>query len=274
MLKEKLKFLPKKAGIYLFKNNLNEIIYIGKAKSLKNRVSSYFKNKNQLDFKTSILMSEAVDFEFIETDNEEEALLLEAKIIQDKQPKFNLLLKDGQPFIYFLFTAENIPQIKLTRNKKEKGTYIGPFLKKKEIRMAYEFIVRDFKLKVCNKKMPNGCLDYHIGICSGTCTNNFNLSNHLFKIELIKKILTGKNEQISQDILNEISECNKKLDFERSKTLHDFSNKLDHILHIVKTHFHETKYSTDIALVSSTMSQEKINPNLVTIKFPEKLLMI
>lgn len=268
MDKNNLKILPKSPGIYLFKDKENNIIYVGKAKQIKTRVQSYFKTKGILDLKTKLLLEEVYSVDHIVTKNEEEALLLEAQTIQDKKPKFNLLLKSGQPFIYFLFTPFDIdkgelPTIKLVRNKKLKGIYFGPFLRKQEIRKAYEFLIRSFQLIICKKKISTGCLDYHMGICPGRCTDKFSMNDYLFRIELVKKILTGKYDDLEEDILNQIKELNKQLEFERAKTLYDFLKRLDHIIEVLKTHFCETKYATDIALISSKMSKEHVHPDFI-----------
>ena len=123
------KSLPRAPGIYLFKDSTGTVIYIGKAKSIKSRVSSYF-TKHDTDWKIKGLLAEQKDIDYILTKNETEALLLEAQLIRDHKPKYNVVLKDGQPYLYILFTKEKISRIKLVRNKKECGRYFGPFLEK------------------------------------------------------------------------------------------------------------------------------------------------
>ena len=124
------KKLPNKPGVYLFKDAQNVIIYIGKATCLRSRVQSYFQNKRK-DWKIDSLVAEHRSVEHIVTGTETEATLLEAHLIKMYQPKYNVLLKNGQPFVYILFTDGALPTMELVRNKKKKGTYFGPFLQKR-----------------------------------------------------------------------------------------------------------------------------------------------
>lgn len=265
MNKDKIKLLPELPGIYIFKDNNNNIIYIGKAKSIKTRVNSYFQ-KNNKDWKIKSLLEELDSIDHILTMNEDEAILLEAQLIKEKQPKFNTLLKNGQPFVYFLFTHDPIPELKIVRNKKEKGTYIGPFLKKQEARKVHEYLIRTFKLRVCSQKnlQLTGCLNYHIGLCTGNCTSKFDLEEHNFRINLAMELLNGKKyEDLKKLISDEIELSNKKLFFERSKNLHEYLHNLTRIIEVINTHFYENKFANEIAYVSSDMSKQKIMPSYI-----------
>ena len=199
-MKKLNKAIPKAPGVYYFKNSSQEVIYVGKAKSLHNRVRSYFSGKH--DFKTDLLMEEYADVDFIVTKNETEALLLEAQMVSEHKPKFNVLLKDGQPFLYILFTTpqlsskkgtseleQPLPIITIARNKKEKGIYFGPFLHKTQARGALRYLVETFKLSLCKSRIENGCLDYHLGRCSGSCMKAFNKEDYLFRLELAQAAL-------------------------------------------------------------------------------------
>src|SRR5437667_46659 len=128
-LKKLEKSIPHLTGVYLFKDAQGEIIYIGKAKDLHHRVSSYFQ-KYKTDWKINQLIDEYADIDYILTPTETESLLLEAELVQKYKPKFNVLLKEGQPFLYILFLACEVPTIEIVRNKKKKGIYFGPFLQK------------------------------------------------------------------------------------------------------------------------------------------------
>ena len=187
--------LPELPGIYLFKDSQNNIIYIGKAISIQDRVKSYFQKQAQ-DWKINFLLEEAASVDYILTKNEEEALVLEAQLVQEKKPKFNVLLKEGNPFLYFLITPpatsaskrtngiEGLPRLELVRTKKQKGAYFGPFINKQQARRVYEYLIREFRLRICNKKIPSGCLDYHLGYCSGSCRDDFDRDGYLFRLEL------------------------------------------------------------------------------------------
>ena len=171
-LELKIKKLPSAPGVYLFKDSSEEILYIGKAKNLKNRVSSYLVHQ-RTDWKASTILSESATVDYHLTSNELEALLLEAKLVQNHQPKYNTLLKTGQPFVYLMLTKDELPELVIVRNKKGKGTYFGPFIDKGPARQVYNFLINTFKLKLCKKKIENGCLYYHIGKCPGSCRPNF-----------------------------------------------------------------------------------------------------
>lgn len=273
MLKEKIKNLPRSSGIYLFKDKDNNIIYVGKAKSLKSRVSSYFKNTPSSDSKTSLLVTEIANIDFIETKNEEEALLLEAQLVKEKQPKFNITLKAGQPFIFFLFTPsidsngqKVMPSLKLVRNRQLKGTYFGPFSQKQAVRGVYQFLMRTFRLTVCNQKIPSGCLNFHLNLCSGTCLDKFNMDDYIFRIEIIKKILSGNDKDLHIDLKNQIETLSKNFEFERARQLHEILQKLEHVIEVIKTHFNENKYAQQVALTSSSMSQQTAQPTIIGLK--------
>jgi excinuclease ABC subunit C len=222
-LEEQSKRLPQKPGVYLFKDNSDHIFYIGKAKNLKNRVRSYFQKKDS-DWKIASIIESSTKIDYIETQNELAAMLLEAELIQANQPKFNILLKSGQPFIYLLITSplKKLPELKITRNKKEKGTYFGPFLEKTPARKVYDFLIKTFRLKLCKKKIENGCLDYHLGICAGSCRPDFDKNSYLQRLELAKMALKQGHKNFLQYLKTKIEEHNKKLEFEKSKELNDF----------------------------------------------------
>src|SRR3990167_10336753 len=133
----KPKKLTKRSGVYLFKNKDQKIIYIGKAKNIADRIASYFSNPD--DFKVGMILQEATALETIPTNSETEALYLEQDLIKKYQPKFNQLLKEGNPFIYLYFSEEKIPKLSIvrTKTKKAKGTYIGPFLTKKSAHSVF-----------------------------------------------------------------------------------------------------------------------------------------
>ncbi|MGB8367350.1 MAG: GIY-YIG nuclease family protein, partial [Candidatus Babeliales bacterium] len=234
----------------LFRNEIGKILYIGKAKSLFNRINSYFQ-KYETDWKVALLLDEYVDIEYIVTKNETEALLLEAQLIRDYKPKYNALLKEGQPFLYILFTQEDLPKIKLVRNKKEKGNYFGPFLQKMPTRKAYQFLVKTFRLNFCNKKITHGCLQYHLGNCAGSCKPNFDLQDYIFRLNLALDTLKNNNKNFVNKLEQQIDCYNKKLAFEQAKNLHNYLENVDVIFNTIQTHFRESKFATDIFVVTT-----------------------
>ncbi len=241
--------LPNLPGVYFFKNTQGEIIYIGKAISLKQRVSSYFAPQPN-DFRVLNIMQEYADMDFIITPTETEAMLLEAKLIHEHQPKFNVIFKDGQPFVYLLFTTGPMPTIEIVRNKKRKGTYYGPFIAKGKARAVYNFLMRTFQLNVCNKKIPNGCLDYHLGVCAGTCMTDFNKEDYLLRLYLAEQALKNDYKSFVERINEKIKEFNTLLAFERAQQLHEYKTQFEHIVDVIETHFNEKKFETDLFVIT------------------------
>ena len=210
--------LPHVPGVYFFKTSESEILYIGKAKDLYHRCTSYLQPKAD-DLKGLTIDRIATHFEFKTTTTELEALLLEAELIQHHRPPLNVLLKDGQPFLYFVITNEEIPRLILTRTKDQKGTRFGPFIEKGQVRSLHAFLLKTFRLDTCTRRMEHGCLRYHMGICAGTCLPNFDLKGYLERLHLIKKLLSSGNKKAFEEIDALILHHNEKMEFEISKKL-------------------------------------------------------
>ena len=240
--------LPHLPGIYFFKDESGKVIYIGKAKSLNKRVRSYFQKDGTSNTKINLLINEIASIDYLVTRTEIEALLLEATVIMQEQPKFNLLLKDGQPFLYLQVTKNELPQLKIVRGTKNKSASIGPFINKTEVRRVHDFLVRTFKLSVCNKQIENGCLQYHLGLCAGTCRKDFNKEEYLFRLELARKFLKGKHAELMQNIDERIKDHSKKLEFEKAKYLSEILSSIDGVIRTIKAHFNAKKFAPDIFL--------------------------
>lgn len=232
MNKESIKSLPELPGVYIFRDIEENIIYVGKSKNIKNRVSSYF-NKNE-NLKTKAIQEYASKIEYMITQNEVEALLLEAKLVKSYQPKFNVLLKNGEPYIYILFTKD---EIKLSRDKKEQGQYFGPFIEKSDARRTFNFLINTFNLRLCNKKIPNGCLYYHIGKCAGSCKEDFDKKSYLSRLEIAKQVLKKEHKDFLEHIKNEIKKSNEELNFEKSKELNSYYQSCSKTFSSIKTKF-------------------------------------
>ncbi|MCL4360879.1 GIY-YIG nuclease family protein [Candidatus Dependentiae bacterium] len=250
-IKESLPNLP---GIYIFKDTTNTIIYVGKAKSLKKRIASYFSKQNQ-DWKVKDLIAEYSSLEHILTKNETEALLLEAQLIKEYKPKFNVLLKNGNPFLYILITNTEVPEFKLVRIKGEKGTYFGPFLHKGSARSTYDYLVRTFKLRMCKTEIESGCLDFHMGNCAGNCTKIFNSEDYKIRVQLAQQAIDGNHKEFKNTILNKIKEHNQNFEFEKSRHLNKYLDDVEIIFETIKTGFSEKKYRTAIAIVTSDRAE-------------------
>lgn len=253
-MEQKPSVLPLLPGVYLFKKD-TEILYIGKAKLLKKRVASYF-SKRSTDWKIDALLSEHTHIEHIITRNETEALLLEAQLIRDNKPKFNVLLKSGQPFVYILFTNDTPRSVTITRNKKAKGTYFGPFLHKKQARSAHAYIMRTFKLAMCTTKITNGCLNFHLGLCAGNCLPNFDTTDYQLRIDLALDLLQGHYNQSLKKLTEQIKIYTQQLEFEKARTLHYYLKNLDSIFTTLQTRFSEKKYEREIFLTTSPIDKK------------------
>ncbi len=242
--------LPNLPGVYLFKDNNDKVIYIGKAKSLKDRVRSYFQKND--DWKVHALIEDYANIEYILTHNEMEALLLEAELIQEYKPKYNVLLKTGQPFIYILFTHGDMPKMEIVRNKRKKGTYFGPFLHKIQARKVYKYLLHTFRLNLCNKKIENGCLDYHIGNCPGSCKSTFDNAAYLFRLELAKDVLRKNHSSFKKNLKKKIQEYSNDLAFEKAKKLNHYLDNIEDIFHTIETRYSDKKYADDVFIATST----------------------
>jgi excinuclease ABC subunit C len=237
--------IPHLPGVYFFKNSANQIIYIGKAKSLKKRVNSYFQNYLK-DWKIDALLNEHTTIDYIITGTEAEALLLEAQLIQEHKPKFNALLKDGNPFVYIMFDKNPLPELKIVRTKQIKGTYFGPFIHKQHARRVIRFLEQTFRLMQCKKTIPNGCLAYHIGQCAGTCRADFNPNDYLFRIELAKNVLSKDRATFIEKIKDKIKCYSAELEYEKARTLQQYLHNIEIIFAILKTEFSPIKYVDQI----------------------------
>ena len=195
------KDLPTKPGCYLYKDSSNDIIYIGKAKNIKKRVSQYF-NRNDLDIKTKQLVKNIDTVEFFTTDNETEALLLESTLIKKHRPKYNIDLKFSQRYAYIQITDEEFPRIITARYKTKTGKFFGPFVKGFERKYILDAVKKIFKIRTCNKLPKRACLKFHINLCSAPCIKNISKDEYMDSIKKAESVLKGKTD----DLINELDE--------------------------------------------------------------------
>ncbi len=243
--KNDLSHIPTLPGVYFFKDTHGTILYIGKAKSLRDRVRSYFQKYSD-DWKVQHLIDEYKKIDFIITKNETEALLLEAELIGQYRPKFNVLLKSGQPFVYILMTNTKIPKLLIVRNKKQKGNYIGPFLQKSVVKSVHNFVIRRFNLNLCNKTIENGCLDYHIGNCAGSCRKNFDSESYLFRTQLAFEALQNNQTEFTKKIKTQVAKHADALEFEKAQKLNNYLQDLEIIFNTIQIKFDPKKFKTDV----------------------------
>ncbi len=215
---EKLKTLPTAAGIYLHKNAAGKIVYIGKAKNLRNRVRHYFQSSRSQDPKTRQLVKVIADFEFIVVDNEVEALVLESNLIKKHKPRFNVFLKDDKSYPHLKVTNEPFPKVVVTRKIVRDGsTYYGPFLPAVLARSTLNLINRAFQLRTCeieiDGKLPRPCLEYHLKRCLGPCVKGLCTQEEYQEAAAdVRILLEGKNKELAktlQDRMWQFSEQGK-----------------------------------------------------------------
>ncbi len=203
---QKLKSLPVAAGIYLHKNADGKILYVGKAKNLRNRVRQYFQSSRNQDAKTRRLVNAIADFEFIVVDNEVEALVLESNLIKKHKPRFNVLLKDDKSYPHLKLTNEPFPKVVVTRRIERDGSnYYGPFLPAALARKTLNLVNRAFQLRTCdidiNGKLPRPCLEYHLKRCLGPCVKGLCTQDEYQEAARdVKVLLEGKNKELAKDL--------------------------------------------------------------------------
>lgn len=228
-LKNIISTLPKSSGVYQYFNKKNEIIYIGKAKNLKSRVSSYFQDQSNIQAKTRILVKQIRDIKFIVTQDESEALLLENSLIKSHQPKFNIRLKDDKSFPWIWIKKEPFPKILLIRNREnKKGVYFGPYTNVKMAKELLELIKDIYPFRSCHldlskekieQKKHQVCLDYHIKKCLAPCVGYQTEESYEQNVNEVKKILKGKLKEIIQEFEKKQSIFVEKMEFEKAHEL-------------------------------------------------------
>ena len=229
---EIVKAMPKAPGVYRYFDKDGTIIYVGKAKSLKNRVSSYFLSNN-LNRKTQILVSQICNIEYTVVDSESEALLLENVLIKQLQPKYNILLKDDKTYPWVCITNEPFPRLLYTRQKNGNGEYFGPFASAYTIKTLLALIQQLYPIRTCKHNITEQgikdgkfdiCLDYHIGNCLGPCIGKIDKENYTAMFADIRKILRGDLQQVQGFLKEKMLKHAANLEFEEASKL---KHKLD-----------------------------------------------
>lgn len=231
MVLDKLKLVPHKPGCYLMKNKDGVIIYVGKAKDLKNRLNSYFHSSHT--GKTARLVSEIADFDYIVVSSETESLILEINLIKKHDPKYNILLRDDKSYPYIELTMDKVPRLLIVRNvhkKKKKTRLFGPYPNVYAARKVVNLLNRLYPLRKCNTYQKRPCLYYHIGQCLGYCSNNVPKE----KIEEMEKdivsFLKGNNEIVTEKLKSEIKKESDSLHFEKALELKNLLDDINVIL--------------------------------------------
>ena len=227
-LREKAMQLPLQPGVYLMKDKVGHIIYVGKAKALKNRVSQYFGSEKNHDEKVRQMVAHVYDFEFIITDSEFEALILECSLIKQYHPKYNILLKDDKGYHYIKITKGPWSRIEAAKQKTDDGAeYIGPFISSWAVKQAVDQAVKIFKLPVCHKKFPQDigksrpCLNYYIQQCCAPCTGKVSESEYNEMIAQARQFLKGGSNTLLRELTEEMTQAAENMEFERAARIRD-----------------------------------------------------
>ena len=224
-----LKNLPSKPGVYLMKNSLGEVIYVGKAKILKNRVKSYFQNSKNHSEKVRVMVKHIAEFEYIVTDSEMEALILECNLIKKYSPRYNILLKDDKFYPFIKITVnDDFPRVFVTRNYSKDGSkYFGPYTNGTAVYETINLINKIFPLRTCKLLIKEGgetvrpCLNYHIKKCFGPCGGYISKEEYGKMINDVIDILSGKDTTVLKVLQSEMEEASMNLEFEKAADLRD-----------------------------------------------------
>ena len=228
LIKDKLSLLPSSPGCYLMKNKEGTIIYVGKAKKLKNRVHSYFVGVH--NYKTTKLVSEIVDFDYIVTDSEKEALLLEINLIKDYSPQYNIMFMDNTYYPYIQMTNEEHPRLKIVRNAKEKkAKHFGPFPDATAARETYKLLNRLYPLRKCNHIPKKTCLYYSLGQCLAPCIQNVDQEAYVTMKKEIIKLLNGDIKDKVNELTIKMQQASEELNFEQAKEYRDLISHIQYV---------------------------------------------
>lgn len=236
ILRKKAMSLPLLPGVYIMKNADGKIIYIGKAKALKNRVSQYFGSQNRHPVKVRKMVENVDRFDYIVTGSEFEALVLECSLIKQHSPKYNILLKDDKGYSYICISEGEYRKISAVFNKKDDGSeYIGPYLSSYSVRQSVDAANKIFKLPQCNKVFPRDfgksrpCLNYYISQCCGLCTGKIKKSDYDEAVDGAIAFLKGDSRDIIADLRVKMEKAAEELDFEQAAKLRDRINSIERI---------------------------------------------
>ena len=228
LIKNKLSLLPSSPGCYLMKDKEGTIIYVGKAKKLKNRVHSYFVGVH--NYKTTKLVSEIVDFEYIVTDSEKEALLLEINLIKDYAPKYNIMFMDNTYYPYIQMTNERHPRLKIVRNAKEKkAKHFGPFPDATAARETYKLLDRLYPLRKCNHIPKKPCLYYSLNQCLAPCIQEVDEDVYTDIKKSIVKLLNGDIKDKVNELNEKLNKASEELNFEQAKEYRDLISHIRYV---------------------------------------------
>ena len=259
-----LKELPKEPGVYLMKDENEKVIYVGKAVNLKNRVSQYFQSSKNHSSKVVSMVKNIKSFEYIITDSELKALILECNLIKEYKPKYNVLLRDDKTYPYIKITTnEDYPRILKTRKVlKDKCKYFGPYTNISSLNETLDIIKSIYPIRTCNidieKAIKNNfrpCLNLHINRCIGPCNGNVSVSEYNKMIDEIILFLSGKEEKLIEILKEKMNECATNLNFEEASIYRDKIKSLENILEKQKIDTKVSDLNQDVIAIAKVENE-------------------
>lgn len=235
LFNEELKQLPQRPGVYMMLNSLGNIIYVGKAKSLKNRVSQYFQNQKDRDPKVSEMIDNIYTFHYRVTDTELDALVEECHLIKELKPKYNRQMKNDRKYSYIKIPAEEYPKLTIVREKDEDGAiYFGPFTSSHQVETAVQCLNDLYPIRKCSTprlgKSTHGCLYRQLGKCLGVCTGRVSPDEYKIYVDKIQKLINGKNTVPLQELSRMLDKAIDELEFEKAANYREYSLGLRHVI--------------------------------------------
>lgn len=237
IIEDELRKLPASPGVYIMHDKKDDILYVGKAVSLKNRVRQYFQSSRGKSTKIMQMVSKVHRFEYIVTDSELEALVLENNLIKEHRPRYNTMLKDDKTYPYIKFTvSEDYPRIMLTRKlKKDKAKYFGPFTSSTAVNNTLDFLRKTFRIRNCSRNLPKdirkqrACLDYYIHQCDAPCQDFVSKDDYNKQVSLALEFLNGNYKKLTDEIQKQMNEAAQQFKYEEAAQLRDLLNSLLHV---------------------------------------------
>ena len=268
-LEEKIKSLPTNSGVYIHKNADGKILYVGKAKNLKNRVRSYFQSSRKMDAKTRELVKRIADFEFIVVDNEVEALVLESNLIKLHKPRYNIMLKDDKQYPHIKVTREPFPKAVITRKiQKDGASYYGPLLPASLARKTLDLINRAFQLRTCDieidGKLPRPCLEFHLKRCLAPCVKELcKPDEYAEAVRDVKLLLEGKNKQLADELEQRMWQFAERENYELAAKYRDLRGT---VLALAEQQKMATSPDRDVDIIGYYREQQRLALQLFTMR--------
>ena len=237
-IEEELKMLPDKPGVYIMKDKADNIIYVGKAIVLKNRVRQYFQNSRNHTVKIKRMVENIDHFEYIVTDSEVEALVLECNLIKEHRPKYNTMLKDDKTYPYIRVTvSEDYPRVLFSRQmKRDKSKYFGPYTSSGAVKDILELLRKIYKIRTCNRNLPRDigkerpCLYYYMGQCDAPCQGFISKEEYGKNIEQVIQFLSGNYNPVVKMLEDRMHEAAAKMEYEKAATMRDLLGSVRQIM--------------------------------------------